>query len=67
MAAPEADHADDGGSFEIEWTSEREDILISMWEERACLYDVSSKDFRNRDRKRQAWAEIAQYFKTSGR
>ncbi len=36
-----------------------EDKLVDIWPEYRCLYDVSSADFRNRDKRERAVTEIA--------
>lgn len=36
------------------WTREREQLLCTMWEEEIHLYDATSKDYRNTNKRQQA-------------
>lgn len=45
---------------EVGWSLELEEQLIDLWEERPCLYDVSSKGYSNRNWKRKALDEMAE-------
>ena len=40
------------------WTDEETDILIDMFEESACLWDVFSKDYRMKDKRDKAYEKI---------
>lgn len=44
---------------EYRWTEERVEELISLFEERPCLYNTKAKDYFNRDKKKKALDEIA--------
>ncbi|XP_043086130.1 uncharacterized protein wu:fb74b10 [Puntigrus tetrazona] len=41
------------------WTPEAEETLIELWQESACLYDISSADYHNREEKDRRWREVA--------
>ncbi|KAF7200673.1 uncharacterized protein [Nothobranchius furzeri] len=41
------------------WTSEMEDQLVGLWQQRECLYKVSCRTYHNRNDKERSWAEIA--------
>ena len=38
---------------ETGWSLELEEKLIDLWEERPCLYDISSKGYSNRNWKKK--------------
>lgn len=40
------------------WKDEEIEMLITLYEERPCLWDVSHKDYMNRDTKEVAYSEI---------
>ena len=40
------------------WTDEETDILIDMFEESACLWDVFSKDYHMKDKRDKAYEKI---------
>ena len=40
------------------WTTEKVVLLISLYEERPCLYETTSKDYFNRDLRNKALQEI---------
>ena len=40
--------------------------LISLYEERPCLYDIKSKDYFNRDKRNKALQEVAESLGTTG-
>ena len=40
------------------WTDEETDILIDMFEESACLWDIFSKDYRMKDKRDKAYEKI---------
>lgn len=44
----------------MEWTDEKEDSLIDIWQQHPCLYDISSKSYSNRNEKQKATNEIAE-------
>lgn len=43
-------------------TAEQDDALASMYEERRFFYDCKDEDFKNEQRKREAWQELASNF-----
>ena len=43
----------------FEWNFENTTELITLFEKFPCLYDVRSNDYKNRDAKDKAVAEIA--------
>jgi len=51
---------------EHHWTEERIDELISLFEDRPCLYNTKSKDYHNRDRRKKAFDEIAATLEVTG-
>ena len=44
-----------------------EEKLVELWPEYTCLYDVSSTEFKNRDRREVAMSEIAEKLGQNGR
>jgi hypothetical protein len=50
----------------MEWTDEKILGLIKLYEVNPCLFDVSSKDYHNRNVKRNAMERIAKELSTSG-
>ena len=36
-----------------------ETTVVEMWQQRPCIFDVSSKDFHDRVKRDKAWREIA--------
>ena len=50
----------------FEWTAETSDQLISLYEERPCLYNTTLKEYHNRDARKKALEEIATTLKVSG-
>ena len=40
------------------WTDEETDILIDMFEESACLWDIFSKDYHMKDKRDKAYEKI---------
>nr|XP_055049237.1 uncharacterized protein LOC129434331 [Misgurnus anguillicaudatus] len=43
----------------VRWMSEMEDQLVDLWQHCECLYNVSCKEYHNRNDKERNWAEIA--------
>ena len=43
-----------------------EEKLVELWPEYSCLYDVSSSEFKNRDRREVAMTEIAEKLEPNG-
>ncbi|KAK7132819.1 hypothetical protein R3I93_019151 [Phoxinus phoxinus] len=41
------------------WTRQAEETLIELWQESACLYDISDADYHNREEKDRRWKEVA--------
>ncbi len=41
------------------WTPEAEESLIELWQQSACLYDISSSDYHNREEKDKRWREVS--------
>ena len=52
---------------EHRWTEERIDTLITLLDERPCLYNTKSKDYFNRERKKAALEEIAEVLGITGK
>ena len=48
------------------WNDERVDLLISLLEERPCLYNTKLKSYSNRDKKKKALEEIATALSMTG-
>ena len=44
---------------ERKWSNTMETTLVEMWQQRPCIFDVSSKDFHDRVKRDKAWREIA--------
>ncbi|KAL1249043.1 hypothetical protein QQF64_022361 [Cirrhinus molitorella] len=42
------------------WDSHKEQILLELWQQRACLYNVSSSCYHGHVKKDAAWKEIAE-------
>ncbi|XP_059383092.1 uncharacterized protein LOC132117798 [Carassius carassius] len=42
------------------WTPEAEETLIELWQQSACLYDISSADYHNREEKDKRWREVSE-------
>jgi len=43
---------------ERNWKDEEMEMLITLYEERPCLWDVGHKDYMNRDSKEVAYSQI---------
>ncbi|XP_033466660.2 uncharacterized protein LOC117246795 [Epinephelus lanceolatus] len=41
------------------WTVDMEDLLVDLWKQYECLYDVSSDTYHNKAEKERCWEEIA--------
>ena len=64
-AAAASSETEERSSFR--WTDQRIDELITLFEDRPCLYNVKSKNYFNRDLRRKALAEIGTALGTSGK
>lgn len=40
--------------------SNKEAKFVKLWQERECLYNISSKDYHDRSKKESAWREISE-------
>lgn len=54
-------------SITYEWTEEKEEMLISFWEENEFLYNLACKDYKNQDKKQRAYETIASKIGTTGK
>lgn len=43
----------------VRWTSEMEDILVDLWQDHECLYNVSCRNYHIRTEKDRSWRDIA--------
>ena len=50
----------------LEWTNKKEDELVELWEERPCLYLISSPEYADRVKKSIAVREIADTLRFTG-
>jgi len=50
----------------MEWTDEKVFQLIKLYESQPCLYDMSCKEYHNRDIKKQTLDKIALELHTTG-
>jgi len=48
------------------WTRQAEERLIELWQESACLYDISDADYHNREEKDRRWREVADALQMPG-
>ena len=48
------------------WTIEKVEALATLWESKKELYDVKSKDYKDRNKRKLACQEIAQALETTG-
>ena len=46
------------GKKERNWKDEEIETLITLYEDRACLWDVANEDYMNRDKKEVAYSQI---------
>ena len=44
----------------------KEEKLIELWPEYSCLFNVSSPDFKNRDKRDLTYSEIAEKMQANG-
>jgi len=51
----------------MEWSDEKVFDLITLYEKNPCLYNMKSKDYHNRGKKRMAVQKIAEELQTTGR
>ena len=42
------------------WMQEKEDLLVAAWQEKPCLYMISSLEYADRNKKQLALVEIAE-------
>lgn len=42
------------------WSPEAERALVQLWQQSACLYDLSAADYHNREEKERRWREVAE-------
>ena len=49
-----------------EWLLSEVEELIGVWESCVCLWDVTSKDYKDKNKKKAAMLEIATTFETTG-
>ena len=47
----------------MEWTDSKEDILVDLWQQHPCLYDVGNKSYSNRNEKQKALTAISTHIK----
>lgn len=47
------------------WTEKEIDLLLDSYEERACLWDVSSKEYHLKDKREKAYEEIKEKLEAS--
>ena len=52
--------------MDTSWNIENEEILIDMWRDKPCLFDVSTAGFHNRNLKLKARQEIAERLNLPG-
>jgi hypothetical protein len=43
----------------VEWSKEQMLDLIEQYELRECLWNIMSKDYKNQNKKKEAWQEIS--------
>ncbi|XP_042364129.1 uncharacterized protein wu:fb74b10 [Plectropomus leopardus] len=51
--------ANDVFTTRTRWTRDMEDLLVDLWKQYECLYDVSSDTYHNKLEKERCWEEIA--------
>jgi Alcohol dehydrogenase transcription factor Myb/SANT-like len=44
---------------ETKWSVENEEMLIDMWQESPCLYEITSKDYANKVERKKAIDNMA--------
>ena len=49
-----------------EWTCAEEDRLVTLWQEKPCLFNTGLNEFSNRNIKRQALTELAEALNRPG-
>lgn len=49
----------------MRWSVERTTLLIELYRDRRELWDPSSPHYNNRDKKREAWADLARRLDTA--
>lgn len=49
-----------------DWTNEKEETLISFWEEHEYLYNLQCRDYKDAGKKQRALEAIAQKIGTTG-
>ena len=55
---PQTGHRKGKGKKERNWNDEKIALLITLYEDRACLWDVAHEDYMNRNRKEAAYCQI---------
>ena len=50
-----------------EWTCAEEDRLVTLWQEKPCLFNTGLNEFSNRNIKRQALTELAEALNRPGK
>ena len=48
------------------WTASKEEQLVDLWQEKACLYMVTSPEYSDRNKKLAALNEIATKLSSNG-
>ena len=54
-------------SAAAEWTCAEEDRLVTLWQEKPCLFNTGLNEFSNRNIKRQALTELAEALNRPGK
>ena len=54
-------------AVEFRWTDEKVEELITLFEEKPCLFNTKLKDYFNRDKKKKALEEIATALGVTGK
>lgn len=71
VRTPRVDTPESGGCqsphLSKKWTLERERRLCEMWEEEAHLYDATSKDYRNTNKRQRALQRFSAILKLEGK
>lgn len=50
-----------------DWTDEKEEQLISQWEENEFLYNMECKDYKNQQKKEMAYENMGKKIGTTGK
>lgn len=54
-------------STSYDWTEEKEEMLISWWEETEYLYNLKCKEYKDQAKKQRAYEDIAVKIGTTGK